>query len=462
MSSDTQSRPGEQVQQSTNKWQQSTKDLWRRSTQVWSDSKDKCHQSTMEAWHRSSDSLANSKQRYQQSTAEAWHRSTNTWVDSKTRCRQSTADMLNRSATKLYQSTDRLQRLPQTSNKAIESNAIKHRASKSVESLSTLSRQPSPSIQTSPQNTQPQSYTSPPSSEATQSPQSGPSSESSQSTQSPSEASTDTALPKYDMIDPFSKGQKQEQQIRQLLNMTDQTFFQIHQAKQLRNSKSALLGEIEHNWINSIITDALHVGQDLAKLVEPHRLDMAKRKGKITSANRKRWKIEDCQKAQEKQSRLILHQDRLSRVFTHLRDLTESQKTSPDSEQGKEEDIAELGTSETSIPELSGDSQFVSPVAPAELPSDPIPTTVIAELPGDSALVVANPTPQIPKIIITQTPGDVSVEYLGSPDTPDHASHETNELDEILAWRHARNDVRSQQSTSLSNIIARMDSARVE
>lgn len=270
------------------------------------------------------------------------------------------------------------------------------------------------------------------------------------------------------MIDPSSKEEKQDQQIRLLLNMTDQTFFQLHQAKQLRNSKANLLGEIEHQWINSTISDALRSGQSLVKLLEPHRLDMVKRKGKITSSNKKRWKLEDCRKAYEKQSKLILHQERLDKVFRHLKNLSTTQEdvlvSSPESQQSQSESISELEATRTPVPELSGDTELIiAPVElPSELPSDSSPKTIIAELPGDAA-VSANESPKpVPKIIITRTPENISVEYIGSPATPDQPNHENNEMNEILGWKQTRNDVRLHQSNSLSNIIAEMDNARIK
>ncbi|CAI7652650.1 unnamed protein product [Penicillium pancosmium] len=501
-----QTQADELPQQPANKWQQSTKDVWRRSTQAWSDSKERYHQATVEAWHRSSDSLSNTKNRYEQSTADVWHRSsnsvtssknrchqstvdawqrsTNTWKNSKTRCRQSTADMLNRSAVKLYQSTDRLQKLPCAPNKALENHQTQNiQGSQSMTSLpSSLHQQPSLPAEPSLQNTQwPQPVASPKStpnsqpaqfstisespqaSQSSQSSESPISSNSSQSAHSLSESSTDTMPPKYQLIDPSSKDQQQELQIRELLNMTDNTFFQLHQAKQLRNSKSGLLGEIEHQWINSTINDALQSGQ------KPHRLDMVKRKGKITSSNKKRWKNEDCLKAYEKQSDLILHLERLDKVFTHLKNLTppqeETSKSGPDSNESHPQLFSELEAARKPTPELAGDTErapgLIDPQAPIELPSDSIPQTFIAELPGDVTSLKPQSAKPVPKIIITRTPENISVEYIGSPATPDQPRHENDEMNQILGWKQTRNDVRLHQSASLSNIIAEMDNARI-
>lgn len=485
--------PGEVSQQTSNKWQHSTKDIWNRSTRAWYESKDRYHQATVEAYHRSTDSLSNSQSRCQQGTTDAWRRSSNslsnskdrchqstmdlwqrssnTWKNSKTRCRQSTAEMLSRSAIKLYQSTDRLHKSPYASDRALENSNQSTQASKSNPSLpSSLHRNslPAESFSQCTQFSQPS--TSPNPSQDSQPPQystlpkSPQNSQSSQSSPS-SDTSTDSMPPKYQIIDPSSDDKSQDQQIRELLNMTDHTFFRLHQAKQLRNSKSVLLGEIEHNWINSTITDAQRTGQDLAKLVEPHRLDMAKRKGKITAANKKRWKLEDCQKACEKQASLILHQDRLDKVFTHLQNIvTTEEETSPElspnSVESHPDTIPELEATKPPLAELIGDAEFIP--APAELPSDSNPETIIAELPCDSPILRAKPVQPVPKIIITRTPEDISVEYIGSPTTPDHSKNETNEMNEVIAWKQTRNDVRLQQSASLSNIIADMDNARIK
>jgi hypothetical protein len=275
--------------------------------------------------------------------------------------------------------------------------------------------------------------------------------------------------PKYQLIDPSSKDQRQELQIRELLNMTDNTFFQLHQAKQLRNSKSDLLGEIEHQWINSTINDALQSGQSLVKLLEPHRLDMVKRKGKITSSNKKRWKNEDCLKAYGKQSNLILHQERLDKVFTHLKNLApaqeETSQSGPDSNEPYPQFLSELEAARKPTPELAGDIErtpgLIEPQAPIELPSDSGPQPIVAELPGDATALKPESAKPVPKIIITRTPENISVEYIGSPATPDQPRHENDEMNQILGWKQTRNDVRLHQSASLSNIIAEMDNARI-
>lgn len=499
-------------QQPANKWQQSTKDMWRRSTQAWSDSKERYHQATVEAWHRSSDSLSNTKNRYEQNTAaawnrssnsvtdskdrchqstvDAWQRSTDTWKNSKNRCRQSTAEMLNRSAVKLYQSTIQLQKLPYAPNKAPENHQNQdNQATESTTSLSSsLHHQPC-LPESFPQSSQcPQSSTLPkssPNSLPSQNftvPESPQTSQSSQSSESPVssnpsqpahaliESSTYSMPLKYKLIDPSGKDQQQELQIRDLLNMTDNTFFQLHQAKQLRNSKSDLLGEIEHQWINSTINDALRSSQSLVKLLEPHRLDMVKRKGKITSSNKKRWKNEDCLKAYEKQSNLILHQERLDKVFTHLKNLEHAQeeglKSGSETNESHLRFFSELDAArKPTTPELPGDIELIptliKPEAPVELPSDSMPRTIIAELPGDAISLPTKPVKPVPKIIITRTPENISVEYIGSPATPDQPRHENDEMNQILGWKQTRNDVRLHQSTSLSNIIAEMDNARM-
>jgi len=489
-----QNKESEETQRITDKWQDSTKDIWRRSTQVWSDSKDRYHQATLETWHRSSDSLANSKNRYEQSTTEAWRRSsmtlaqskercqqstmdawqrsTNSWKSSKARCRQSTAEMLSRSAMKLYQSTNQLQRLPHGQTKSSDNQIQTIQPSESTPALpSSLQHQTSQSSEPASRNSypsQPPSYYS-----STESPQSIQSSETTISSSSPQTAEAPSQSPtapmpsKYNLIDPSSKDQKQDEQIRELFNMTDHTFFQLHQTKQLQKAKSELLGEIEYQWIDSAINDARRMSQDLAKLLEPHRLDMVKRKGKIGSSNKKRWKNEDCQKAYEKQSRLFRHQESLDKVFAHLQSLSSEQRhtpvsspdTSPDSQEPHPVITPELDAVRP-VAELTGDAIFAP--TPAELASESKPETVIAELPGDTTVAPSESPRSVPKIIITRTPENISVEYLGSPATPDQPYHESHEMNEILGWKQTRNDVRLHQSASLSNIIAEMDNARIK
>ncbi|KAJ5157305.1 uncharacterized protein N7482_008405 [Penicillium canariense] len=453
-STGTLTRPGELWQQSATKWQQSTMDAWHRSTAVWHDSKDRCHQSTMEVWHRSADS----------------------WNQSKTICRQSTAGLLARSANRIYQSTDRFQQLA-----ALEPQTEQRRPTVQVAQAS------APSITTAiqfaevPQATQPPELAPSPEApklsqweKSTQSPQSQYSpissvSSPSASPQSPSETGTDSTASSPLSIDLSIRKRRPDGQIRGLLGFTDHVSTQVKEAKRLRDSKSTHLGEIERNWVNSTIADADDSAQELADLLELCRSDMAKRKGrgKISSANRKRWKLRDYRLAEERQSRLIRHQCRLDRVLNHLQNLKIPHEVLIP--EHIKESAAELSVTEPtarSAVELPNDTTLESPPAMAELPSSQAiitrkPVPVLAELPGESTIIRIKPAKDIPKVIVTNTPDGSSFTLIGSPDTP-HSTYESKEMNELLSWKQTRNDIRLQQSESLSQIISKMENNRLK
>jgi hypothetical protein len=468
-------RPGEfweqstaKWQQSTTKWQQSTTEALRRSASAWHESKDRCHQTTMEAWHKSADS----------------------WNHSKHMCRQSTAGMLARSANRIYQSTDRLQHMNLLEHHADQMQPATEQSPKpgdlATENISQTSTSPQAeqsaetrSLPEASKSSNPERSTPSPPSQSY--PVSSISSPSTQSPQSPSETGTDSTASSSLSVDLSIKRRRPDEQIRGLLKFTDHVSSQVHKAKRLRDSKSSQLGEIEHNWINSTIVDADDSARELADLLELCRLDMAKRKGKgkISSANRKQWKLQSRGRAEEKQSRLVRYQSRLDRVLNHLENLKMRQETSV--QELARESAAELSVAETiakSAVELPNDTlhdsvaELPSSVSPkpktsvAELPSSsgtimrkPVP--ILAELPGDSGVCI-QPTQtarNIPKIIVTNTPDESFFTLVGSPDTP-NGTHESRELNELLSWKETRNSIRLQQSEALSKIVSDMDSSR--
>lgn len=473
-------RPGElwqqstaKLQQSTTKWQQSTTEVWRRSTTAWHDTKDRCHQTTVETWHKSADS----------------------WKNSKDMCRQPTAGMLARSANRIYQSTDRLQQmhLPEhpTKQEKLPAQQNSKLSSISTTKITQTSESPqevrpaetrslpetSKSSPSQPEISKP-SPSSASSSPSQSSPVSSISSPSSASPQSPRETGTDSTAISSLSVDLSIQKRRPDEQIRGLLKFTHHISSQVQEAKRLRDSKSTQLGEIEHNWINSTIVDADDSARELAALLEPCRLDMAKRKGKgkISSTNRKQWKFQGRGRAEEKQSRLVRYQCRLDRVLNHLENL----KIPPEvpAQEPAANTAAKLSVTDPvakSVSELSSDASrdLVAELPPepktpvAKLPSStrtiirkPVP--FIAELPGDSAMIQIQPTwtaKNIPKIIVTNTPDDSSFTLVGSPDTP-NATDESRELNEILSWKETRNSIRLQQSESLSKMVSSMESTR--
>lgn len=242
-----------------------------------------------------------------------------------------------------------------------------------------------------------------------------------------------------------------EKQILKLLNWTDQVVYQASQARRLSNSQAESLGEIEYNWINSTISDADNAARGLAKLVEPYRLDMLKHKGKMKSANRKRWTLEDAQLARERLSGLTLFQSRLNRAVDHVKGVI-SPPESPQEIDGNI--VAELPAETRENP-----PPYVEhPCEPSSFESQS--TTIVAELPENSPVNVGSPTP-LPKIIVTQPPDEIMLDHTESPDEG-QINLENHEMDEALYWDQTRNSIQIQQSESLSNIIAKMELTRVK
>ncbi|KAJ5526911.1 hypothetical protein N7513_011070 [Penicillium frequentans] len=421
-------RPAELWQQSTNKMHRSTTDIWRRSTTLWYDSKHMCHQTTMDVWHRSADS----------------------WTHSMNRCLQPT-DKLTTSAKKL-QTTGNEAKVPNeapiTSTKidpsTLPAPALIPNTPYSPESVgSPEPTKPLPSIQT----IQYIPYSKPSSRSRSQS-------ESDTNSTSSSSLSIDLDLDKKNAAD---------QQTKDLIELTKKIDTDLEQAKQLRDSKSSQLGEIEHNWINSTINDAKDSNQEMTQILSFYRLIAEKRKGKLGLSSRKRWRTQDCQRVREKYPRLVLHQSRLEKVLTHLATTPASPDFSPEEPTGAS--LSELPLCEAtvkSLVELPVEFEIAAslPVI-AELPSESLfPANeegLIGELPAVSSSMRRNMP--IPRIIVTQAVEDLSAEQSRSKemDEDEYINYENKEMDEMMAWEKTRNDIQAQQSESLARIFAEME-----
>jgi hypothetical protein len=251
-----------------------------------------------------------------------------------------------------------------------------------------------------------------------------------------------------------------EKQVLNIIDSTDQVLYQAASAKQLKAFEPELLGEIEFNWVFSTISDADNAARDLAKLVEPYRLEILKHKGKLRSASRKRWTLEDSQLALEQQSRLALFQSRLERAVNHLT----GDITPPISlEQVNGTVIVDLGPSDfphrTILAELPTESYDAPPFhteLPARSSSDSDCASSLAELPGDFSPVRLTSSAPVPRIIVTQPPDEMMLDHLEMPNH-EHYMCETYEMDGTLHWDETRDNIRMQQSESLANIVAEMD-----
>ena len=282
---------------------------------------------------------------------------------------------------------------------------------------------------------------------------------------------------------PAKKRKAAEEQIKETLELTDQVVAQVLAAKQLRDAKIKLLGETEYNWIELAITSATDATRELARLLEPHRMDMGKHKGKLSSTNQKRWKTQDGQHAQEKANRLLSYQTKLQKALSYLESLTatatpvgEAPHPVSRAELPPENHVAEMDSVPvgvvTSVAELPSDHivlEMDSRPVVAELPSESgtqqIP--MIAELPCESSLITIAPLrplakrKSVPKIIVTHSSELSPTEQVESPDI-DPGSHELDEIDDLMGWDQAHTDIRLQQSQSLASIVADLENARIQ
>ncbi|KAJ5279067.1 hypothetical protein N7478_004439 [Penicillium angulare] len=486
---ESRARPAESWQQSTIKLQQSTSDMWRRSSHMWTDSKGKCQQKTMEAWHRSSDSWTNSKNRYIQSTAERLVRS---------------ANMLSQSTDQLYKLSITAGEDKSTENKSTSDLPAAEPASTSTEPLSKSQPPPAPPPSQIPASAQPpQPTVSPESNKSTKLSKSRKSIKTSESSQSepsvpsvPSLVSSLTTRSESDApskpppIDLDIKKRKEgTPQTKALLELTSMVVSQLQQARGLRDSNSAQLGDIEHNWINTTVTDTEESVEGMSQILEPYRLVLQKRKKhNLNYSSRKRWKEHDCARARDKYPRLVLYQSRLEKVLSHLKNVDKAATKSPvnlakdtfaelsmDSPAVK---VAELpistyeinrselpvdGPTVKSFTELPADEEAAASLPVMfELPAEPISSslqnkTPIAEMPASSMSIKRKP---IPKIIVTQSTGDLSSDQKKNQEEGEQPSYENQEMDEMMKWEKTRTDIQKHQSESLARIVADMESNR--
>ncbi|KAJ5183509.1 hypothetical protein N7492_001125 [Penicillium capsulatum] len=471
-------------------FKKSTSAMWRRSTSALSESKDRYHQSTVETYHRSADSWSESKDRCRRTTREMMNRSANSWTESKHRCRQSTLDMVNRSTTRWAESTARLQEQHRAllTSQSIEADA---REATTAPQSSQPSGQPTQPIQSMESDQCPPRYSDfeqsrdVVQSERPQKAQPFPPAPTSESpTSLPAETKEPTrprsiSFPSWKIkASSEPKNQKPEEQALAMFESLDQIVAQVVHAKHTRDSKATEMGEIESNWVRSTITNTETSARGLARILQTYRQEMAKSKGKMSSSHRKNWKNKDGLLAGKKQSHLLSHREQLEKVITHLQNRpdnpTVSESSSPTEspltpEEPTIDSIVEIAESDP-IVEIPGSDPVLVAELPAEqpileldptpviaeLPSEPAPkTTVIAELSEDAA-ISRRPLPSVPKIVVT----GVSDSPVGTIESPKRVnlSYEVHEINEML--KQTRTDTREQQSESLANIVARMDTTR--
>ncbi|KAF7719284.1 Uncharacterized protein PECH_004780 [Penicillium ucsense] len=385
------------LQSSTVRWQQSTSRLWRRSVSSWFGSKDLFHQATVETWQKSSGSREKPK----------------VALDQQHKNHVVSSESNNQSSMHLAKEDDAITPREASGTRPPSEQPVKSGKESATESktMSTQTHGTSPDTKSIPDRPKPSqpgrtisSLSSPLTDLSTVSSMSSPSIS---SKTSPRGTGIDAKAFSPLAVDLSVEKRRPDEQVRDLLNYTDHVLAQAQITRQLRDTKSALLGQVEHNWIHSTMTDAVDSAQELAEILEPCKQDMAKRKGKgkISSANRKQWKVRNRERAEERQARLIRYHCRLDQVYQHLTKLKLPQVIPitdvvlPDAAEMPavakvESTVWELPSEPQSLTatEISGVSEMpeMPPASPAqppiptgavEMPADFGATSLVAELP---------------------------------------------------------------------------------
>ncbi|CAG8888159.1 unnamed protein product [Penicillium egyptiacum] len=307
------------------KLQRSTRDLVGRSAAMWDNSKYRYHQSTMEIWHKSADTLN----------------------DSKDRCHQSVRLMLYRSMSKWNQPADQL-----------------HRAARIDDTTQHVTARDGETQEQTPRQSPPQSrfYSRVLNSQSTN------------SSANPKTTSPSTKVASIKSASVIGPSLSPEEQIRVFYQATVPVNSTVKQARQLRDDKITVLGEIELEWINSTITDAENGANDLAAFVKQF-----KQTGPQYHSS---WKRRDYEVALKKESDMLLSHGKVKTVLSHLGSLQISL--------GKDEGFfspSEVSTVRPPISELPCETRVIS----------------VFELPCISPMKADRP---IPKIVVTHYDGD--------------------------------------------------------
>lgn len=108
-----------------------------------------------------------------------------------------------------------------------------------------------------------------------------------------------------------------DEQTRDLLSTTYHVAFNVKEARRLQRMKAALLDPSESNWMDSVIRDTDSALFDIAKLVEPARIDLSVRKS-VEFHNKVNWVFKQHIKVAEKHTRLTTCHQSLMAVISSL------------------------------------------------------------------------------------------------------------------------------------------------
>ncbi|KAJ5713712.1 uncharacterized protein N7483_010893 [Penicillium malachiteum] len=273
-----------------------------------------------------------------------------------------------------------------------------------------------------------------------------------------------------------------DQQVKELIELADKIDADLKQAKSLRDQKSAQLGDVEHNWSNTTMTDTEESLGEIQKILESYRavLSVKKRKGKLNRSSRKRWRTQDCQIAGDKYPRLVLYQGRLEKVLGHLQKVAILKEPSPREEKQfpplpvqtpMANPFAELSVDEEvqmkPFAELAVDDEVMTSLPTiVELPVDSTTLsskkTFIAELPGNAFHIRRKPIQPVPKFYVTKRSHDLSAEQVERNDAGEESSHENRVMNESTEREKTKNDIQIQQTESLAQIVSEMENNRIQ
>ncbi|CAD0051154.1 unnamed protein product [Aureobasidium pullulans] len=96
------------------------------------------------------------------------------------------------------------------------------------------------------------------------------------------------------------------QQTRDLLDSTKHVSSTLESARTMRQEKSAFLSTDERKWIDSIIIDTKRCLESVAALVEPARVDLQTKSGRVGFVNRSLFVFRDSPKVATNLARLNL------------------------------------------------------------------------------------------------------------------------------------------------------------
>ncbi|KAL9001441.1 MAG: hypothetical protein Q9169_000016 [Polycauliona sp. 2 TL-2023] len=109
-----------------------------------------------------------------------------------------------------------------------------------------------------------------------------------------------------------------DEQTKDLLATTSHVAFNIGEARRLYNKKLAWLDNEERTWVDRIMKDTQDAMLEVAKLLEPARIDQATDKKRISLQRKMTWVLDNHPRVKDKHVRLTTIHQSLTAVLSHL------------------------------------------------------------------------------------------------------------------------------------------------